>query len=251
MTVSFDLDGLLVRNFFIDHVFPRLLNRYQGKLQKVDLNSLDDLLNQLQKLHEQKLKGDDPVAAFNWDRLVADLFDTHPTTQTPFTNALQYMLERARPRPYPEVPSVLDKLSSLDELNMVVLTNGFVRYQKPILASCNLLKHFSRVYGPDRTGVVKPSPRAFRYVQKRERDYCLHVGDRLETDIKGAQEAGLDSWLVQRHSNLPRGKHLDSSQEEERERIMELIGEITPRYLSSSLKPAVKIIGNLRKTLNL
>ena len=236
----------MVKNFFLRHVFPRLFGEYERQFKAVGVNSLSALLERSKKIHQRRLEGSNPVSAFNWDGIIGEILPSAASTDDhPFEEALLHSLERYQVRPYPEVLPVLSRLSRIEGFNGVLLTNGFSSYQQPVLASCNLDQYFSKLYSPDRTGFVKPQLGSFEEIKKGEHRYLLHVGDKLETDIKGANSAGIKSWLVSRSSNLAEDLYLDSSKKKDLPKIEKMTEEDRPQLLSSSLKPAPEIVARL------
>lgn len=94
-------------------------------------------------------------------------------------------------------PYCNDVLRYLQENYMLhILTNGFADVQAIKLKSAGLTEFFVEVITPDATGHKKPSREIFEYmlekVKARDED-CIMIGDNLETDIKGARNAGIDS----------------------------------------------------------
>lgn len=238
-TVSFDVDGLLVKNFFLDHVFPGIWRKYGSSFQRTGVNSEKALLERAKELHEKELNQGNHLAAFDWDQIILDILPRGAGPRNPFREELLAGLGREEPRLYPETRSILDELDSISELNLVVLTNGLLEYQREILEKCNLLEAFSSLYGPDRTGYVKPMKEAFQYVSDREKNYFLHAGDK-EEDIQGARTFGVSSWLVKRSCSLAGEEYLDARRE--KDKVGEYADGLEPRFLSSSLEPAGKIV---------
>jgi len=66
------------------------------------------------------------------------------------------------------------------------------------LASHNLLQSFNNCVFSNETGYSKPNPKAFTQILDATRciaDRSFHIGDRIDTDIKGAKNAGMKSIL--------------------------------------------------------
>lgn len=242
VTVSFDIDGFLVKNFFVEHVFPGIWRKYESGFHKAGINSENGFLEKAKELHKEKRETGNHIVAFDWDSIVSNILPRDINPVSPFLEELRASLRQEEPQLYPETKSAIGELNSIIGLNLVVLTNGLLKYQREILNKCNLLENFSSIYGPDRTGSVKPMKEAFQYISARENNYVLHAGD-SEEDIRGAQTAGLDSWLVNRDCSLSQGKYLDLHREDGK--VNELSDGVEPRFLSSSLEPGRKIVSRI------
>ncbi len=92
---------------------------------------------------------------------------------------------------------LIDMLSRLSKkYSLVVATNWFKRQQVSKLRLCGLLDFFDEVItGEDFD--IKPSTDMFNYYKKGYDDSeVIMVGDKYESDIKGANDAGLHGYLV-------------------------------------------------------
>jgi putative hydrolase of the HAD superfamily len=94
-------------------------------------------------------------------------------------------------------PHAHDVLSYLyEKYTLHIITNGFAEVQHIKLHSAGLLKYFVEIIISEHTGFKKPDVNIFRHASKKanaESNECLMVGDGLEVDILGAQNAGWDS----------------------------------------------------------
>lgn len=69
------------------------------------------------------------------------------------------------------------------------------------LASLGLTRHFDAVYSGERMGWLKPRPEPFRRILadlELKPEQLLHIGDRAETDGRGASAAGCKVLLLSR-----------------------------------------------------
>lgn len=88
---------------------------------------------------------------------------------------------------------VLHDLS--DNYHLHIITNGFVEVQHIKLKSGGLTQFFDQVIISETVGIKKPDPLIFDHALQTagaEPDHALMIGDNLETDIKGAINAGID-----------------------------------------------------------
>ncbi|MGB3852523.1 MAG: YjjG family noncanonical pyrimidine nucleotidase [Tunicatimonas sp.] len=109
-----------------------------------------------------------------------------------------------KPHVMPHTVATLDYLRQRYQLH--ILTNGFTAVQAIKLKSAGLAHYFTEVVSSDTTGHRKPSRAVFDYLLDRigaPAQACLMIGDNLETDIRGAREAGIDQLFY----NPKRMKH--------------------------------------------
>ena len=96
---------------------------------------------------------------------------------------------------YIELETV-ETLKYLDEkYQLYALTNFFTKSQVNRLENAEVLKYFTSVCGIDNVK-AKPSSEAFDLVVTGDSEDYLIVGDRIETDITGGNNYGIDTcWL--------------------------------------------------------
>lgn len=93
---------------------------------------------------------------------------------------------------------VCEALAAIGEVG--IITNGIEQIQHRRVASAGLHHHVSFVATSEACGFAKPDARFFDYTVKKARAFAGHetviVGDRLDTDILGANRFGIDScWF--------------------------------------------------------
>lgn len=76
-------------------------------------------------------------------------------------------------------------------------TNGVAKTQWKRLAGADLIPFFEEVFISEEIGVEKPDPQFFEHIfdtlNTSNKDDFLMIGDSLTSDIKGANNAGIDS----------------------------------------------------------
>lgn len=91
-------------------------------------------------------------------------------------------------------PHAHETLSYLqDKYTLHIITNGFAEAQTVKMEAADLNKYFSEVIISEHTGYKKPDERIFRHSMEKagaSEDECLMIGDGLEVDVIGAQQAG-------------------------------------------------------------
>lgn len=99
------------------------------------------------------------------------------------------------------LPGALELIDSLREFfGLYLVTNGLKRVQYRRLEGSPLAHAFDGVFVSDETGFQKPQKGFFDYVFSRipeqDRARMLIVGDSLSSDIRGGNNAGIDTcWL--------------------------------------------------------
>lgn len=95
------------------------------------------------------------------------------------------------------LPGAMELVKDLaPHYRMYIVTNGNATSQKERLLRSGLMEYITDFYVSEAVGAAKPDIRYFRYVftQIGEPDTAKYilVGDSLTSDIKGAQNAGID-----------------------------------------------------------
>ena len=93
------------------------------------------------------------------------------------------------------------KVLRAKEIEAVILTNGMSDSQRAKFKNLGLSPNIQRIYIGEEIGVSKPNRKAFEYVL-RDLDAAasdvLMVGDSIENDTNGAEQAGIKAVLIDR-----------------------------------------------------
>jgi putative hydrolase of the HAD superfamily len=104
---------------------------------------------------------------------------------------------RESPRKTRLFPGAAETLGYLHgRYRMHIITNGFDEVQHTKLQAAGIHHFFDAVIISEHTGYKKPDVNIFRYAMKHTQAVpgeCLMIGDGLEIDVLGAQNAGWDS----------------------------------------------------------
>ena len=94
----------------------------------------------------------------------------------------------------PNAKTVLDYLES--KYKLIIITNGFEEIQSMKLSSSGIAGYFDTVVTSETAGHKKPAKEIFEYALNTNKlipNEVIMIGDNLNTDIKGAHNAGIDS----------------------------------------------------------
>lgn len=91
-----------------------------------------------------------------------------------------------------------------------IITNGFTAMQQARLEHCGVADLFDPLVISEQIGVAKPDPRIFQHafaaLGEPDKKRVLMVGDNPQSDVLGAQNAGIHScWLNSMAMPLPDG----------------------------------------------
>ena len=92
---------------------------------------------------------------------------------------------------------VLDELKR-SGFSLAVVTNGFTKYQLPVMNVLKLTEHFDLIITPEEAGFAKPDKRVYSSVLELGEIHA-HVGDRIDHDVISANAIGVRSVWIYRH----------------------------------------------------
>lgn len=197
MLITLDLDGVLMKNPFSTAVFPAITEKL-GKQRGLSHREVMGLI--LKEVRVRAARGD-YVAAYDWDDIVATVGNTLGFQEK--IDVAELVQKNCTPEHIHSYPGVHETLARLKDLGhvLVALTNGFAKYQVPVLEALGLRQYLAAIYTPEVTGFAKPDAAFFAAVR---RDFDLphmHVGDTVAHDLWGAKQSG--AWAVWVYHNLP------------------------------------------------
>ena len=104
----------------------------------------------------------------------------------------------------------IDLLESLKKAGkrIYLITNGVTEVQDGRIGATDTLKYFDDIFISEKVGASKPSKEYFDFVMRSIPDFdkrtALVIGDSLSSDIKGANNAGIDSlWFNPKEKSAP------------------------------------------------
>jgi FMN phosphatase YigB (HAD superfamily) len=185
--ISFDLDGTLIQG-----PFGRVLTDLQDTLAATGATGAKTAI---QRRHRELL-ATDPLAAYDWDSIVGDyLSETGLRPPFDLIERLNDHVRRGETRVLHE--RTFEAIGALRSAGwrVVVLTNGWRRYQEPILRGIGMLDAIDQLLTADDIGLPKPAIEAFQAARGGVTDH-VHVGDRIDHDIVGGNRAGARTVLL-------------------------------------------------------
>jgi putative hydrolase of the HAD superfamily len=208
-TISFDFDGVLAKSPFGRKVlYPvlEILAAEQASREGLDPGkAFEGLLGLLRREAARRSTRGRALAAYDWDdiaaRLARRLRLTPPGDLTERTRAACRALTASAGDRSLLYPAARETLSALRRrgVRLLLLTNGFARYQLPFIEALGLNACFDEVFTSDRLGTIKPASRAFTRAFAAEGGAEVrkfHIGDRLIQDVSGARRAGVTAVWV-------------------------------------------------------
>ncbi len=103
-------------------------------------------------------------------------------------------------KPYNETIDVLNELKQKG-LKLALSSNSPFDNVEPVLEKCDMAKYFDRINVSWEKGMLKHETETFDSILRKlklKKSEVLMVGDSLETDIAGAEKAGIKAVLVDR-----------------------------------------------------
>ncbi len=112
------------------------------------------------------------------------------------------------------VPEVLSYLKDSGKYKMYIVTNGVAKTQRRRIEKSGLDKWFDGIFVSEDTGSQKPQPEFFDYCFEKmgrdDRENMLIIGDSLTSDIRGGNNAGIDTlWYNPDGLSVSGNVHVD------------------------------------------
>lgn len=186
-TVSFDLDETLIAS-----PFPAVLREAAAVIapDRADAVRADVVAR------HRALLADGDVTAYDWAAILHRVAADRGGRMVADLDALVAARSRDAARLLdPELPGLLADLRD-DGWRVVVVTNGYRRFQVPPVEALGLAAMLDAMVTADDVGAAKPDPRIFAAAYGRRPGPRVHIGDSRDQDVVGAHRAGALSILV-------------------------------------------------------
>jgi FMN phosphatase YigB (HAD superfamily) len=232
LIVIFDLDDTLVRNPLVKGVLPHIQRILSQEGRKTDCTR--EFRQETLRLRRQGRL----VESFNWDLVVNNVTRANRVRVRIDVAELVRMYSKA---PFASLePGANRLLKSLREggHRVVILTNGYEKYQLPLIESLEL-ENYDLLVTPEKIGYIKPQPEAFKLAARPflagDSQEPVVVGDSILFDVLGASLAGFRAiWLRK-----------DGEAKTEWVRLSEIGGLVRRTARREGLESLVKFIPNL------
>jgi len=183
--IRFDLDDtLLNRDHAVDNLFYIILEKYYGAIQGMLKKDM------LEKFKEYD-KRDYGIA--DKTNVLSSFFDAFPSTFQLPRHDMQDFWDQQFPYCFSIDQHMLNVLQTIKkQVQVGIITNGSTQRQKAKITHTGLASYFDVILISEEVGLTKPDKRIFElalnqlHVQPEE---ALFVGDDLEKDIAGCQQA--------------------------------------------------------------
>jgi putative hydrolase of the HAD superfamily len=189
--VTFDLDGTLMQNPFGKWVFPEIVS-----LIKKEINEATDVFSLILNEHERRMSEKNLLEAYDWDDIVKEILWKLEISSLKINIEELVHKHSVYPRVYLLEDNIIESLMSLKGYTLVVATNGYLKYQLPVMKALGLDSIFDSIITPEQCGYAKPNYNML-YSLKKEEIYG-HVGDRIDHDVVMANNMGIKSILINR-----------------------------------------------------
>ncbi|OYD08936.1 HAD family hydrolase [Paludifilum halophilum] len=190
--ISFDLDHTLMVNPFRRWVFPDVDKAVHPLLSSGGGTPVRRMVQE----HLDRLARREWVSAYDWDDILRTITG-EKKSHLPFTveDRVRHYAKPGRVWLFADVLPVLNRLHS-QGVRMVAATNGWEKYQRPVTDCLGITRYLDSFHTPDTRGFAKPHPDFFDFPNGHP---LVHIGDRIDQDIAGANRAKVVSVWINRH----------------------------------------------------
>lgn len=236
MLITFDLDGVLMLNPFGSGVFPHVRRIIAEESGANETNIRLAIVAEARGRQEQGLL----VEAYDWDAIITKVAkDFGVTWNTSIAGLVEFYCRAPHIRRYPGALELLSDLTSQGH-HLRSLTNGYHKYQYPVLKALGLAHFFERILTPEQAGFAKPQPEFYAWARQGANLPHVHIGDTVIHDIWGANLGGAISiWI---NPDLPQTWQTKTPWERARaSHIQEIVQEAIDKDLCPHCYPGLKV----------
>ena len=199
-TISFDLDGTLMKPGFGDKVWLEGLPRIYSMTHNLSFETAQDQL-----LSAYDAIGDSRREWYDLSYWISSL-NLNITPRELLKNFSSYI------QTYPEVPEIIKRLSK--EYMLIISSAAMKPFIKIELQTSQLYEYFSYFFSATTdTNTVKKDPLFYKMIVKElhcEPHEIIHVGDNKEFDFLSPMNAGLHAFYLDR-TNKENGSNIVNS----------------------------------------
>lgn len=206
MWMTFDLDGVVMEtplNFgVLPHVLQILVRNHmateagRGKDWEI---LYSELWLKLREEHKRRYALANSYTAYDWDSIVAGLAKEYGCCEEiNLPELLNLYCIEPYVKSHEEAHEILQQIKAAG-WQIGVITNGYRKYQAPVLEALKLMPLLDILITPEEIKVVKPEQEIFAQVPGIRDGVWIHVGDTLVHDIYGSKRAGAKTVWFDRY----------------------------------------------------
>lgn len=182
-----------MQNPFKNWVFPEIVSLIKRKV-----HDKHDILHLIVESHLQKMQDNKFLEAYDWDQIVKELLIKFEVEGEIDVTTL-VLKHAVPPKVYLLEDTMLKSLEMMKQrgYKLAAATNGYDKYQYPVLKALGLDTVFDDIITSDSAGYAKPNPAMLQSL-KCQGDIVAHVGDRLDQDVVMANQLGVMSIFITR-----------------------------------------------------
>ena len=195
--ISFDLDGTVMQNPFVEWVFPEI-----DEIVSKTANRKVDVTNAMFAEHHNRMRQNKIVEAYDWEDILKQFLIVN---EIPCEVNIEELVKKHCV--YPKIKlleeNVIEVLEQLKRrgYRLAVITNGYAKYQQPVVDTLRLSGLFDYFITPERVNYAKPDIKIMESLLKKG-EVVAHVGDRVDHDVFLAAKINIKSVFIYR--NLPK-----------------------------------------------
>lgn len=190
--ITFDLDETLMQNPFGKWVFPEVENLVSSYHIK------DGILKKVREEHRSRMEKQRLRDAYDWDNIINQILKEE-SIQLEINIESLVRKHSIPPKVYLLEENLLNTLQLVKQegFSLGVVTNGFYKYQFPVMEAIGLADVMDMIVTPCQTDCAKPDISMVKNLPG-EGEIVAHVGDRLDHDVSFANGLGIQSILIDR-----------------------------------------------------
>ncbi|OZM58767.1 2-haloalkanoic acid dehalogenase [Lottiidibacillus patelloidae] len=183
----FDLDDtLLDRDKAVEKMFSIILEKFYDD---VDQSEKNNMLVQFKEYDKKSYGDNNKIIVFE------SLFHEFPPQYRLPQQHLQDFWNDHFPQCFSISPNTIKIINTIKmHVKVAIITNGSTQRQKAKILKTNLNRYFDEIIISEEVGISKPDKQIFELALRKihvNPEAALFVGDDLEKDIAGCQNAGM------------------------------------------------------------
>jgi putative hydrolase of the HAD superfamily len=192
--IFIDLDGTIMKFPFKRKVLPYVFKELSKKT-KISPTKIRSIMTEEEYMREKSLSD----KRYNWDDIVKDIAKRLGTSWSLDLGKLAEEMTLSHSYVYSRAKQTLKTLKKKGYV-LCAATNGFYKYQNPIMEKLDLKKYFDYVLTPDTTYYYKNEIEYFRPFISKEKQSVM-VGDEYVYDVYYPKRFGLKAILLRSPQN--------------------------------------------------